>query len=77
MPAVGRGAVGAGACVFEDGCPQARTTPNPTPHTPRFKFFVVKKLVTEVQEASVRPPSTMIVWPVMCRAASLHRNDTT
>src|SRR5204863_7735001 len=60
----------------------------PHPHTPDPAFQVFgRQGVTHgpqyrrarwaFQEASVRPPSTMIVWPVMCRAASLHRNETT
>src|SRR5207244_13190210 len=31
----------------------------------------------DFQEASVSPPSTTITCPVMCRAASLHRNVIT
>src|SRR2546430_12953757 len=44
---------------------------------PRSTLFPYTTLFRSFQEASVRPPSTTITCPVMCRAASLHRNTIT
>src|SRR5207249_9301756 len=86
-PAAGNGAVGSGVGGPDGFLPHAASSAAAatTLQTPRTKSLFFKGLVTEPKyrglaprfQASVSPPSTTIVCPVMWRAASLQRNTMT